>query len=182
MQNVIVERVEKAREQIKTLRERSLNEIQSRAENLTHKADDAKASSQEALLAAQATVLETTRDVLVWAGKQLGPLAEETDKDAKLRAQAAAMTETALRYLSRGEKALDEAIVALRAGDEATLPLADYDDLSVKKVLAALDAGTFDRGALMVLRAYEAEHKNRVTLLRELDARIEEPAAEAAAE
>jgi hypothetical protein len=176
MQNVIVERVEKAREQIKTLRERSLNELQARKETLTHKADDAVHTSQEALLNAQATVLETTRDVLVWAGKQLSPLAEETEADAKLRAQAAAMTDVALRYLSRGEKALDEAIVALRAGDAATLPLDGYDDLSVKKVIDALDAGTIDRGGLMVLRAYEAEHKNRVTLLRELDARIEAPA------
>lgn len=182
MQNVIVERVEKARDQIKTLRKRSVAELQQRREDLTHRADETRQNSQEALLNAQATVLETTRDVLAWAGKQISPLAKDAPADSPLKAPTAALTNSALSYLTRSEKALDEAINALRAGDSSTLPIEDYDSLSVKKVVAALETGTFAAGAMLVLRAYEADNKNRVTLLRELDTRIEAFAADNDAE
>ena len=173
MQNVIVDRVEKAREQMKTLRERSLAELQQRREDLTHKADETRQNSHEALLQAQTTVLETTRHVLAWAGKQISPLASDAPADSPLKAPATALTNSALGYIDRSGKALDEAISALRAGDKSTLPVEDYDSMSVKKVVAALEAQTLEAGALLVLRAYEADNKNRVTLLRELDARLE---------
>jgi len=179
MQQAIVDRMDKARDQIKTLRERSLDEIQQRRETISHKADDVVQNSHDALLAAQVSLLEATRDALSWANKQLSPLAEEND-GKPLLAPAAALTNSALKYVSRGEKALQEALVSLKAGDSALLPIEGYDDMSVKKVIAAMDAGEFEQGAMLVLRAYEAEHKNRVTLLRELDARLNAPANEPA--
>ena len=160
MQQVIVDRVEKTREQLKTLKDRSLDELQQRRSALLERATDARKNGEEAVRTArkngedavhtaQVSVLETARDVLSWATERV----EWTP-------------------LSRGEKALGDRLVELRSANVTTLPVDDYDELSVKKVVAALDAGAFDAEALQVIRAYEVANKNRVTLLREMDARL----------
>lgn len=173
MQQGIIDRLGKTREQIHAFRERTVEELTQRAdetlseardrlkagraaldeqrERLVCRADEAIKEGQGALLTMQATVLESTRDALAWAGTQLGPKAE---------------------FVHRGERALTEALVALRAGHTATLPLAQFDTLSVKAVIDQLDAGTLDAQDLRTLRAYEGANKGRKTLLRELDKRV----------
>ncbi|MCO4772499.1 MAG: hypothetical protein KDA24_20870 [Deltaproteobacteria bacterium] len=180
MQQVITERVEKTREQLKNLKDRSISELEERRatlaskadearntvvekadearKTLVDKADEARKTGEGAVRNAQVTVLETARDVLAWAGERVE-----------------------LEPLTRGEQELNQRIVTLRASDASMLAVEGYDDLSVKKVIAALDAGTFDEAALQTLRAYEVAHKNRVTLLRELDARLAPPEAELSA-
>ena len=49
--------------------------------------------------------------------------------------------------------------------------LEGYDDLNVKQVNASLD--DLDVYQLEKLRAYEAANKNRVTILREVERRLE---------
>jgi hypothetical protein len=73
--------------------------------------------------------------------------------------------------LKRGEEALNELIVNVKAGQEVTLPLEGFDDLSIKKIEPHLDGLALSD--LRVLRLYEVENKNRVTLIKEIDARIE---------
>ena len=160
MQQVIVDRVEKTREQLKTFKDRSLDELQQRRSALLERATDvrkngedavrtARKNGEDAVHTAQVSVLETARDVLSWATERV----EWTP-------------------LSRGEKALGDRLVELRSANAATLPIDGYDELSVKKVVAALDAGSFNAEALQVIRAYEVANKNRVTLLREMDTRL----------
>lgn len=56
------------------------------------------------------------------------------------------------------------------AAAHAAAPIAGYDALSAKDVVAKL-AG-LDAATLQAVRAYEAAHKNRVTVLREIDAKL----------
>ena len=50
------------------------------------------------------------------------------------------------------------------------LPIPDYDELSVRGAKPRLDALSPDE--LRRLRAYEAEHKQRKTLIHEIDRRL----------
>ncbi len=120
-------------------------------DTLLNRKDEAVDGAKERLITVQATVLENARDLLGWAGDQLGPRAE---------------------FVKRGEDALEEALVALRAGHSATLPIDGFDGLSVKKAIAALDAGQFDGIALRTLKAYELANKARKTMLADLDRRL----------
>jgi hypothetical protein len=52
-----------------------------------------------------------------------------------------------------------------------TLPFSGYDDMKVQDILSGLTALGNDQ--LTRLREYEATHKNRSSILRELDARIQ---------
>ena len=72
--------------------------------------------------------------------------------------------------LKKGEDALSELLVTLRAGRAVTLPVEDFDVLSIKRTLPLLEG--LNSTDLRVLRMYELAHKNRVTLIRELDDRI----------
>jgi len=49
------------------------------------------------------------------------------------------------------------------------LPIAEYDQLAPTQIAAAL--ATLDRGAIETVRAYEAEHSNRQTVLAAIDNR-----------
>ena len=53
----------------------------------------------------------------------------------------------------------------------AKLPLEDYDSLTVEQISERLDDLSVEQ--IRQLRAYEAENRNRSTLLRRLDERIE---------
>ena len=110
MQQGIIDRLGKTREQINSFRERTIEDLTQRAdetlaearerlkagraaldegrEKLVSRADEARKEGQGALLNMQATVLESTRDALAWASAQLGPKAE---------------------FVQRGERALTEA-------------------------------------------------------------------------
>jgi hypothetical protein len=59
-----------------------------------------------------------------------------------------------------------------------SLPFPDYDDLTVDQVTAKL--AELDAESLATMRNYEAAHKQRVTVLRELDAALQARTAEAA--
>jgi hypothetical protein len=57
-------------------------------------------------------------------------------------------------------------------------PLPDYDDLTVDQVKAKL--AELDAESLSAMRSYEATHKQRVTVLRELDDALQAHTTEAA--
>ena len=156
MQTPIRERLEKTRAQLKTLRQDAIDELQTRQKDLTQKADDVLRQGSEVLdngmgtvFGAEAVVLETARALITRARENFGERAD---------------------FLKRGEDALTEALVALRAGHRATLPLESFDKLTVKAVAAQLDG--LDYHDLRTLRAYEAANKKRKTLLTDLDKRI----------
>ena len=157
MQSNIRERIEKTREQLKTWSNETLEEFQTRQkalnerrEELVRQSGDAFDAGRGAVRGAEATVLETARDLI---GRARNTFGERAD------------------FLKRGEDALSEALVALRAGHRATLPIEGYDALSVRKASALLDG--LDRDDLRTLRAYEESNKNRKTLLKQFDKRIE---------
>ncbi len=157
MQTPLIERLEKAREQILSWSNERLDDIQSAQKNLSEHRESLVNRSSEALDAgrgavrsAEASVLETTRDLLSRASETFGERAT---------------------FLKRGEEALAEALIALRAGHEATLPIEGFDALSIRKIIPQLEG--MDAPGLRTLRAYEASHKNRKTLLAELDSRLE---------
>ena len=152
MQQAITDRFQTARDQIRTWRDTRREELDEKRQTLITRKEEAVDGAKERLITVQATVLETARDLLGWAGEQIGPRAD---------------------FVKRGEQALNEALVSLRAGHRATLPIDGYDDLSVKKVTGLLDADAFDEIALRTLRAYEVDNKNRKTLLADLDRRLD---------
>jgi uncharacterized protein YukE len=61
-----------------------------------------------------------------------------------------------------------------RAAEDAIArpPIDDYDNLNVKEVTDAI--GELDLWSLQKVRDYEAANKNRVTVLRAVDARLED--------
>lgn len=66
----------------------------------------------------------------------------------------------------------ETAKAAEQAGKAVNLPpIADYDELNVKQVNEALEGLTAYE--LEKVRAYETAHKNRVTVLREVERRLD---------
>lgn len=164
MQNFI-DRLETAREQILTWGNERLDGLGKVREELDGKrgewisrGTDRLDKAQGAIRNAEAAVLETTRDLL-----------EKADETFEGKAA----------FLKRGAQSLDEALVALRAGHSATLPIDGFDDLSIKKITPLLDG--FDLAQLRTVAAYEEANKARKTLLKELAARIEEMGSDAPA-
>ncbi|MCP4873725.1 MAG: hypothetical protein GY898_33985 [Proteobacteria bacterium] len=161
MQNLFIERLEKTREQIVTWSNERIDELKAQSETFAERREDLVARGNTkfdqaagAVRTAEATVLETTRDLLNKANETF---------DGKAA------------FLARGAEALDSALIDLRAGHSATLPIDGFDELSIKKILPLM--ADFDLAQLKTVRAYEAANKARKTLLKELDARIEEFAA-----
>jgi hypothetical protein len=150
MQEAIIERIENTRKQIKDWRSEQLSDLQDRQKSLLKQGETALHSSRGALRTLEASTLESARDLLAWAGDTVGPRAS---------------------FLARGRDALDEALVALRAGHSATLPISDFDQLSIRNLLPLL--ADLKAPELRTLREYESRHKARKTLLAELDVRIE---------
>jgi ElaB/YqjD/DUF883 family membrane-anchored ribosome-binding protein len=124
-------------------------ELRLRGEELRQRAEERVEQNRGRLALAEAAVLEGAANALARARETLG--------------ERAAFTE-------RGEKALREALVELRAGHTATLPIADYDTLSVKQALPLF--ATLNLAELRTVRAFEARNKDRITVLRELDRRL----------
>lgn len=180
MQPNFLERIEKTREQIKNWSNERLEDVQARQQKLIEQgeqrieqgkkvlgerkdaliekkdairqqADDALDNGKGAILSAEATVLEAARDLLSRGSDALGDRAP---------------------FLARGEKALEDALVALRAGHSATLPIDGFADLSIKKIVPQLEG--IDLAGLRTLLAFEEANKARKTLVRELNQRIED--------
>ncbi len=149
MQQAIIDRIGNTRKQITDWRSDHLEDLQQRQKNLLKQGESALHNGRGALRNIEANTLESARDLLAWAGDNLGSRAS---------------------FLERGKDALDEALVALRAGHSATLPIEGFDLLSIKKLLPLL--GDLNCAELRTLRAYETKHKARKTLLTELDFRI----------
>jgi len=164
MQEKITQRIEKTREQISTWRKDRINELQetqetlkghrenieARRDELVKQGSDALYAGRGTLRSLEANALDSAREFLSWASENLGPRAD---------------------FLTRGESALEEALVSLRAGHSATLPIAEFDTLAVKKVVPELKG--LSHNELRTLHAYESKNKNRKTLLREIDERVE---------
>jgi F0F1-type ATP synthase membrane subunit b/b' len=68
---------------------------------------------------------------------------------------------------------IDTQLVVATEGME--LPIADYDSLTVKEINAKLDGLSIDE--LAKIQTYEAAHANRVTIMREMERRLEPVAA-----
>jgi len=149
MQQAIIDRIGNTRKQITDWRSDHLQDLQERQKTLLKQGESALHNGRGALRNIEANTLESARDLLAWAGDNLGSRAS---------------------FLQRGKEALDEALVALRAGHSATLPIEGFELLSIKKLLPLL--GSLNGPELRTLRAYETTHKARKTLLAELDSRI----------
>ena len=142
-----------------------LTELDGKSEGFRQQGEEIRKHSEEFINQAQgtvrgaeATVLELAREMLVRGRQTLGPKAE---------------------FLQKGEEAIDEVLVGVRSGHTATLPVADFDGMNVKKAVSAI--ADLDLISLRTLRAYEVRSKNRVTLLRAIDKRMGQlqPTAEA---
>lgn len=95
MQQAIIDRIGNTRKQITDWRSDHLEDLQQRQKNLLKHGESALHNGRGALRNIEANTLEIARDLLAWAGDNLGSRAS---------------------FLERGKDALDEALVALRAG------------------------------------------------------------------
>src|SRR5215204_1090502 len=88
--------------------------------------------------------------------------------------QSAEATNQPVQQGARGaEQSVQEGEGALAAQSVATeVPIEDYDDLNVGKIVEQLDNLSADE--LQRVRAYEQQHKNRDTLLKQIDRRMME--------
>jgi hypothetical protein len=157
MQNPFIDRLEKTREQIVSWSNERFDELKTQSEGFASRRDELLSRGNTkfdqaagALRGAEATVLETARDLLNRANETF---------DGKAA------------FLKRGAEALDEALTDLLAGRAATMPIEGFDALSIKKILPFL--ADLSAAQLGTVRVYEAANKARKTLLKELDARIE---------
>lgn len=95
-----------------------------------------------------------------------------TDDDIQKRVVAPDKTIT--REKLERELAITTGAVTAEAGvssaGDRELPIADYDELSVRGAKVRLDALSADE--LRRLRSYELEHKQRKTLVHEIDRRL----------
>jgi hypothetical protein len=155
MQQTIIDRIDNTRKQITDWRSGQLQDLQSRQKDFVKQGETALHNGRGALRNLEANTLESARDMLAWAEDTLG---------------------TRASFLKRGKDALDEALVALRSGHSATLPIEDFDQLSIKKLMPLLSG--LESAELRTLKAYESKHKARKTLLAELDSRIANTAEE----
>jgi len=82
----------------------------------------------------------------------------------------------AVRSGANGEDVQETVIEVAEAAEETVkAPFEDYDSLTAKELIAKFDG--MDDKALEMIREYEAATKNRVTVLRELDERLQAVAA-----
>ena len=148
-------KIEKRADEIRTVVDEKVTTLRQRGEDMQHKGEEAVTAARGRIRHLEAETLEGALELLGKARTKLGDRAT---------------------VLEKGEEALSELLISLRATDAATLPIANFDDLSIKKVLPALDGLALVD--LRSLRAYELAHKNRVTLLKDLTERIEAAEAE----
>jgi hypothetical protein len=142
-------RFEKRADEIRNVVDEKVTNLRQRREDIQHKGEEAVSAARGRIRNLEAETLEGALELLGKARNTLGDRAT---------------------VLSKGEDALSELLISVRAGQAETLPIANFDDLSIKKVRPFLDGlAMID---LRALHAYESSNKNRVTLLKELDERI----------
>ncbi|GDX79978.1 hypothetical protein LBMAG42_17890 [Deltaproteobacteria bacterium] len=145
MELPLKERFARTRENLRHTFDETSETLKHRRDELKHRVEHGRGRVAQA----EATVLEAAADGLAKARQALGERAA---------------------FVERSEKALREALVELRAGHAATLPIPNYDELNVREANAAFIP--LHLADLRTVRAYELKHKKRVTVLKELDARI----------
>lgn len=147
--DTIRNRIEKRADEIRSAVDEKVTNLRQRREEMKKQGEEAVTAARDRIRTLEAETLEGALDLLGKARNTLGDRAT---------------------VLSKGEEALSELLVSVRAGQAATLPIENFDELSIKKITPFLDGlALID---LKALRAYEADHKNRVTLLKDLDERI----------
>lgn len=141
----------RTREQIKDLRSRGRELFERGGENIKQTAE----SSRRTLTQAEVQALGTVGEWLDHLHLATGERADWLDRGRSFISQVA-------RDIQLGNLTVDD------------LPIADYDELNVKKIaanLVDLDAPQRD-----LIRSYEAANKNRVTVFRTLDRLAEQEA------
>ncbi len=131
------ERAERTREQLKDLQDRYV-------ENLRKQTNQSRRRISQVELQA----LGTVERMLERINKATGERAE---------------------FLDKGRSFIDQVAQDIRKGNLTVedLPIADYDDLGVKKIAEHLS--TLDSEQRETIRVYEQAHKNRVSVYRAID-------------
>jgi seryl-tRNA synthetase len=148
--NAIIEKLEKSREQITG----RLEALQKRQREIINQGEKAVSEGKDRMRVIEATALTQALELVAMTNDKL------EDRSA---------------ILKRGEEALGDLLVTVRAGQESTLPIEDFDGLSIKKLRPYIEE--LDAINLRAVRVYESANKNRITLLREIDAQLEDLAA-----
>jgi len=152
--NAIIERLEKSRDQITGHIEDRIEALHRRQRAILTQGEKAVTQGKGRIRVIEVSALTQALDLL----------AKTNDK-----------IEDRSSLLKRGEETLEELLVSARAAQPSTLPIEDFDGLSIRKLRPFIvELGAID---LRSVRAYEAANKNRVTLLREIDAQLEAFAA-----
>lgn len=156
--NMIRNRIEKSKTDIKTWGAERYQKIQDR---------------RQALVEQKEAVMEQGRvKVIVWESSVLDSARELLNKANTTLDERAPFLGERTPFLKKGQEALGNKVADLRAGHQETLPIPGFDDLSIKKIRPFLE----DLNALQLktITIYEKAHKNRVTLLRIIHDMIQE--------
>ena len=103
---------------------------------------------------------ETTRYLPKEAWEKLSPEDKEATEEKKRKGS------------KKGEQYIENTKVAREARKEAAVPIGGYDELTVEEVKDELEGLSEDE--LKKVRSYEKKHKNRKTLLEQLDRKIKD--------
>jgi hypothetical protein len=152
--NAIIERLEKGRDQITGHIEDRIEALQRRQRAIFTHGEKAVTEGKGRIRVIEVSALTQALDLL----------AKTNDK-----------IEDRSSLLKRGEETLEDLLVSVRSAQPSTLPIEDFDGLSIRKLRPFI--GELDAIDLKSVRAYEAANKNRITLLREIDAQLEAFAA-----
>jgi hypothetical protein len=145
------ERVQQTRSRITDRANELVDVIQERQGEFRGQASEALDQGRGRLIAIEARALLGAREALGRARTVLGDRAT---------------------FLVKGEEALTDALISLKASHDMTLPIEDFNDLSIKRIKPFLDE--LDGDDLRTIRAYEVTNKNRVTLVATLDRLLED--------
>ncbi len=152
LQQQLEARADAAAQQLRERRDATIQRVQGRAQHLR---DEAQCRALDLVEGAQGRVLDVGRDAL--------------DRAARAASRVEQIGPVHLAPISHAREVVEQGVESLSARraklDAPELP--DYDELNVQQVNAQLDGLSLH--ALRKLRAYELAHKNRVTVLREVE-------------
>ena len=134
----------RTREQIKELQQRSRDLVERGGENIKEQAEPLRRTVSQA----EVQALDTVGEWLDRLHQATGERAEWLDKGRSFLGQVA-------KDIQQGNLTVDD------------LPIDDYDALGVKKITTLLQALAPEQRE--TIRAYEAAHKNRVSVPRAID-------------
>ncbi len=154
MSNMITERIEQF--DLNDLKLKAQTEIKLRQQHLTHKAE------------------KTYRDITRQQQLLMGSLKETPKKSlyetlSRRFSQAAEVMQKGPKPIKVGAMFLNDYASYFEAQHDDLIapPINDYDELNVKQVNEALQE--LDAYSLLKVQEYEEAHKNRVTVLREIE-------------